>query len=480
MEFAVARLGFSEHGVTYIFDHFDIFFSITELAKKVSITIIFRAMELLYKSIDCLGEKLAEFLPKEGTTHAERNSMLNILKMLVFATISLVKKIDRDVIVSDGKKQKKPTQEETDNERWENFRYKALLQLFNILQLPLGNLWNPPVAEEDFVNLCADFAYRTIERSTFKNDMVEDTSFQILGTLLKNYNHSLVFQTRIFELMKSSEHSATAIANGVDILYKTYGLQSILKVIIEQVLNGLEGNVSVDGPVVKNISSFFSELGNTAPALVMPLIRDIAGDILNLESYQLRICILQLLSAIVMSELTGEELSQDSKDVRDEYLDHIYSHIHDVNAHVRAKALSIWWQMKQDNAVPLIWLSPVVKLAVGRLEDKSTLVRKSAIHLIKSYLERNPYAAKLSLEELEKRYEEKLKELGDFRKKMTEESDKMEEVNENWDAILNEMKPYIVTCLAQESIEDERIRPEDCGSLFQQFPKMLEDKEYKR
>lgn len=426
-----------------------------------------------------LGEKLVEFLPKEGTTNAERSSMLNVLKMLVFATISLVKKIDRDVVSSDGKKSKKQTQEEIENCKWEDLRYKALLQLFNILQLPLGNLWNPPVAEEDFVNLCADFVYRTIELPTIKNNNIEDTSFQILGTLLKNYNHSLVFKTRIFEVMKSSEHSAKAIANGVDILHKKYGIQSILKVVIEQILNGLDGSVS-DGPVVKNISCFFSELGNNAPALAMPYIREIAVEMLNLESYQLRICVLQLMSDIVMSELTGEELTQEKKDMRDEYLENIFFHIHDVNAHVRSKALSIWWQMKRDNSVPLIWLSPVTKRAVDRLEDKSSLVRKNAIHVIKSYLERNPYAAKLSLEELEKRYEEKLKELSDFRKKMADEADKVDEVNEKWETTLIDMKPYIIRCLEQNSIEDERIRPEDCESLYQMFPKMLEDKEYER
>lgn len=442
-------------------------------------------MELLWKSIDSLGNSLGEFLPKlsdlnERAAHDERGSMLNILRMLVFAVISLVKKIDRDVILSEGKKQKKQATEEADNsDKWEDLRYKALLQLFNILELPLKELWSPPVVEEDFVNLCADFAYRTVERQPNKKHNAQNTSFQILGILLKNYNHSLVFKTRIFDLLKSSEHAATAIANGIEILYNTYGIQSIMKVIIEEILNGLEGTVT-DGPVVKNISCFFSELGNSLPALAMPFIRDIAGEILNLESYQLRICILQLMSDIVMSELNGENLSQDHKDTRDDFLEYIYFHIHDINAHVRAKALGIWWQMKQDNAVPLIWLSPVVKLAAGRLEDKSCLVRKNAIHVIKSYLERNPYAAKLSLKELEKRYDDKLKELSDLRTKMAAEADKVEEANENWNNVLTDMKPHIIHCLELTSIEDERIRPEDCGNLYQQFQKMIENKEYER
>lgn len=435
-------------------------------------------MDLLFKSIDLLGKVLAEFLQKTDKTQAERSSMLNALKMLIYAKISLVKRIDKDVIVIDMKKQKKSA-EDMNNARWEELRYAALLQLFNILQLPLCNLWNPPVAEENFVNLCADFAYRTIEHPTIKKKNVEDTSFQILGTLLKSYNHAMVFPVRIFELMKSNEISSIAIANGVVIIYEQYGIQTILKVMIEQILNGLDNDVS-DGPVVKNISCFFSELGTTAPTLVMPFLREIASDVLNLESYQLRICILQLMSEIVTGELTGEELGQDDKEMRDEYLEHIYEHIHDTNAHVRSKALGLWSHMKQENAVPLIWLSPVVKYAVGRLEDKSNLVRKNAIHLIKSFLERNPFAAKLSLEELENRYEEKVKEISDFRQKMINEADKMHEVNEKWEAILEEMKTAIVECLKLESIEDERIRPEDCENLYSEFPKMIEEKDYER
>jgi condensin complex subunit 1 len=472
-------LALTEQGVVYIFDFFDVFYSIIEIAKKVQLQTIFRAMDLLYKSLDKLGKDLAEFLLRNNATVDERSAMLNILKMLIFAKISLVKRIDKDVMVMDGKKHKKQSSEEMDQTKWEDLRYAALLQLFNILQLPLGNLWDPPVAEEGFVNLCADFAYRTIEHPTVKQKNVEDTCFQILGTLLKSYNHSLVFPVRIFELMKSNEMSAVAIAGGVVILYHHYNIQTILKVIIEQILNGLD-NDTPDGPVVKNISAFFTELGSNAPTLVMPFLREIASDVLNLESYQLRNCILQLMSEILMGELTGEELSQDEKDMRDEYLDHLYCHIHDVNAHVRSKTLGLWSQMKKEDAVPLAWLSPVLKLAVGRLEDKSNLVRKNSIQLVKSFLERNPFAAKLSLEELEKRYDDKVKELSDLRTKMAAESDKMDEDNEKWDEILVEMKPFIVDVVKLDSIEDERIRSEDCNSLYQQFPQMIAEKQYER
>lgn len=430
---------------------------------------------------DKLGKTLAGFLEETNATQQNKRAMLNALKMFTFATISLVKKVDLELMNFDGKKQKKNSAEDNESEKWQKLRYGALLQLFNILQLPISNLWDPPVAEESFVNLCADFAYRTIEHNSIKQKQVEDTSFNLLGTLLKNYNHAIVFPTRIFELMKASEMSATAIANGAVILYEDFGIHTILKVLIDQILDGLSDPAnSGDGPVVKNIAAFFTELGTKKPTLVMPFLRDIASDMLNLESYQLRICVLKLMADIVMAELTGEELSNDEKDTRDEYLEHIYLHMHDINAHVRSKAVALWTQMKQDNAVPLCWLSPVMKAAVGRLEDRSVIVRKNSIILIKSFLERNPFAAKLSLEELEKRYEEKLEALTNIRKAMAEESDKAEEINQKWDEILKEMKQNIIDCVAQKSIADERIRPEDCTQLYQLYPKMIEEKNYER
>ncbi|KAL7024546.1 hypothetical protein ACKWTF_013099 [Chironomus riparius] len=400
--------------------------------------------------------------------------------MLIYAQITLMKKIDKDVFAyTEGKgKSKKQTAEDMDHIQWEERRYKSLLQLFNIIQLPLENLWQPPVPEENFVNLIADIAYRSLEHPTIKDKNVGDTSIQILGTLLKRYNHSMVFPVRIFEILKSCEMAIPSICQGMVVLYEQYGMQTIFKVMVEQVLEGLDD--SADAMTIKNISQFFTELGSIAPVLLMPFIRDIASDVLSLESYQLRICILTLMSEIICTELTGENLVQDHKDIRNEYLEHIYYHIHDVNAHVRSKALALWTHMKSVDAVPVIWLSPIMKVVASRLEDKSALVRKNAIHLMTSFLERNPFASKLSIEELEARYNEKIKELSDFRNKMIEESNKVDEVNTKCEELIKDMHEHIIRCITLSSIEDEGIRAEDCAQLYSDFDKILEDKNYKR
>jgi condensin complex subunit 1 len=476
----VARLALTEHGTAFIFDNFEVFFSIIEIAKDLPKQAILRTVDLLYKALDQLGKELAEVLTEStNLTDANRSHFLNALKMLLYAQITLIKKIDKVIFVyGDAKGKNRKAPEDLDLVQYEDKRYKTLLQLFNIISLPLQNLWQPPVAEETFVNLCADLAYRSLEHATNKDKNVGDTSFQILGTLLKRFNHSIVFPIRTFEILKSCDSAISSIAQGMVILYEQYGIQTIFKVMIEQVLQGLDD--SADAQAVKNISNFLTELGSIAPTLLMPFIREVADEVLSLDSYQLRICILTLMCEIVISELSGENLTQDQRNFRDEYLQYIADHILDINAHVRAKSIGLWNRLKEENAVPVMWISYVMKCVVARLDDKSALVRKNAIQMIISFLERNPFASKLPIEELEKRYNDKMKELSDLRTKMIEESNKVDEVNEKWEEFLIEMKPYIIKCSRTESIEDEGIYPEDCAKLYEEFAQMLEEKKFKR
>uniref|UniRef100_A0A8D8CNQ3 Condensin complex subunit 1 n=1 Tax=Culex pipiens TaxID=7175 RepID=A0A8D8CNQ3_CULPI len=72
----------------------------------------------------------------------------------------------------------------------------------------------------------------------------------------------------------------------------------------------------------------------------------------------------------------------------------------DVSAHVRSKVLQIRHYVQGQNAVPLSWQHKVLEGAVERFEDKSLLVRKNSIALIKAFLEHNPFSAKLSLAKL--------------------------------------------------------------------------------
>lgn len=115
------------------------------------------------------------------------------------------------------------------------------------------------------------------------------------------------------------------------------------------------------------------------------------------QSHVLRICVLQIMGDVVTVELAAEDQSDELKDIRDDFLEDLLNHGMDVSAHVRSKVLQIWNHMKQHGSVPLAWQKKVLLLAVERLDDRATLVRKNALLLIKSFLETNPFASNVSL-----------------------------------------------------------------------------------
>lgn len=97
----------------------------------------------------------------------------------------------------------------------------------------------------------------------------------------------------------------------------------------------------------------------------------------------------------IISELSSEDLSEELKEIRETFLNDLVDHLMDVSAHVRSKTLQIWNHLKNENSVPLAWQNKILKEASKRLDDKATLVRKYAVILIKSFLETNPFAAKV-------------------------------------------------------------------------------------
>lgn len=96
-----------------------------------------------------------------------------------------------------------------------------------------------------------------------------------------------------------------------------------------------------------------------------------------------------------MKQLSGEDLDDDQKTLRDECLEDLWTHMNDINSYVRSKVLYIWNDLKNQHAVPLDWILRIVTRAVERLQDKTSTVRKNAITLLRSFLESNPFSSKV-------------------------------------------------------------------------------------
>lgn len=438
----------------YIFEHFDCYYSILETTANDAAAIrnLMRSFDLLYLTVDKLGGQLAPLLSNnEPPSSQDRVRYLNLTKMTLFLIINTVKRIDivvqqvlKEQQLNQQKKRGKQAEALEQYPDWDVKRGKFLVQLYNIMQYQLEKLWSPPVAEENFVSMICDICYRTLELVPQRSDNqhIIDTLFHIFGIAIKRYNHAITFPARTLQILRSTEHAATTVANGILLLHNEYGITTVFSILMKDIIEALTLDTS-DTVVSKNFSHFLTEFSGIAPKLMIPHLSKLGEELLGCESHVLRNCVLQIMGDAVVGELTSEELDDEMKEARNEFLDSLLAHVNDISAHVRSKVLHIWHHLKEQHAIPLSFLIQVLREAVCRLEDKSSLVRKSAIQLIKAFLENNPYSGKLTLEELMKKHEKEVQVMEQFDEVLAEERKQAEKLNEEWELVVPELLPII-------------------------------------
>lgn len=151
---AVAHQALKSSDAFYIFDHFDTFFSVIENADKLQISNLVRAVDLLYRTTENLGQMLDAYLKQE--TLDRQTDFLNLSKMVIYLLVTTVRAVD--VFVSKnqpnaaGRKNKKNTDDSLPHFiSYEAKRYDVLVQVCNFMQLPIEKLWNMAIVDEDFV-----------------------------------------------------------------------------------------------------------------------------------------------------------------------------------------------------------------------------------------------------------------------------------------------------------------------------------------
>lgn len=140
----------------YVFDHFDTFFSVIENADKLQISNLVRAVDILYRTTEHLGQMLDAYLKQDSLDR--QTDFMNLTKMVIYLLVSTVRAVD--VFVKNnlnqpnaaGRKNKKNTDDSLPHFiSYEAKRYDVLVQVCNFMQLPIEKLWNMSIVDEDFV-----------------------------------------------------------------------------------------------------------------------------------------------------------------------------------------------------------------------------------------------------------------------------------------------------------------------------------------
>lgn len=445
------RLLFRSKGPQCMFDQFDAFFSVLCLQKDVEMEVKEEAWGHIVKIALQLSTKLATILEEEMDPPTRKLNM-NLVKMTCYLLCQFMEMLEAHETKPStnqavkGKAKKKKSSNMTVD--WSRERETGVKTLLNLVQLNIHRLWDPPVVDDEFVSLVTNSCYKLLENPEIThavNKDLRDAICHILGVMVKRYNHGLSASLKIIQLLQHFEHLVGPLSSAVAVCADEYGYKSIVSELIREIgrINGAE--LSRDTSGTRAYSAFLVEMTEKCPAAVLPNISLLLCH-LDGESHAMRNGVLASVGEILIQVLSKDDLDEKMKDTRDQFLEKLEDHIHDIHAYVRSKVLQIWLSIVNAKCLPLPHQENLLQLVIGRLQDKSSAVRKYAIQLITALLKNNPFAAKLSAQELQLSYEkeaEKLKEM--MPEEEAEDPNEIfkKEVEEEWKGLMKDLKHVI-------------------------------------
>ncbi|KAK2584063.1 hypothetical protein KPH14_006510 [Odynerus spinipes] len=390
------RVALQTDGASFILKCFDTFFSVLLHINKLEFQYVLLSFKRIFKGVQILVADMEKvFDHDKEIEEEERPRLLCLNKMSAYLISQFICYIEGRIIqnsntIENSTKRKKNTKSD-EEEEWNDEQQKVLELIYRWLQLPLQKIWKLTIVEDSFIRVLSQVCYNVLEHcKDAKQKHTRQTIFEILGTLSKKYNHGTICIAKIVQLVKSHDTLPAYISAGVVYMDVECGCHGFLKQLIKEI-----DQTKILEAENRNVSIFLENIALLKPDIMLPIMDDIL-EYLTSEHYTMRNCAIGIIGTVISKVLTGENLTPEQREQRDECLNSLYEHILDSNAYVRSKVLNVWQNLCCEGSIPLARQGKLLTACVLRLQDKSASVRKQALQLLRTLIQSNPFAAKLN------------------------------------------------------------------------------------
>ncbi|KAJ1821656.1 condensin complex non-SMC subunit Cnd1, partial [Coemansia sp. RSA 2598] len=299
--------------------------------------------------------------------------------------------------------------------------YSVMQQL---LQLPLGRIWNSVPERDTFIGVFTRIAHKTMENPAYVRDSdFQHVVFEVLCLWLQSFNGLYGLVTMITQNLQHYEHLCESMAALVQMAYEKYdGTQLADEVLRDIAAKSFSSTHDKAGP--KNAARFLIKFSQLAPRALLRqmglLIRH-----LDSEAHIMRSAMVDVVGHLTLYLASQEEQTDIVKNQIGEYFDIIEQRFMDSHFLVRAKVLQVCQFVCSGQAKFPKRRPKLLALIIGRLEDKASNVRKHAIRALTMLLETHPFSldgAELATEQLEARLQKISGELADLAKATSPQS----------------------------------------------------------
>lgn len=250
-----------------------------------------------------------------------------------------------------------------------------------------------------------------------KDSEAKDALCRIIGACSAKHHYMAQSCASIMHLIHKYDFVVTHMADAVAGAEKKYTDGSLAISLIREIGRTNPKDYVRDTVGAENVGRFLVELADRLPKLVSTnigiLVPHFGG-----ESYKIRNALVGVLGKLIAKAFKDVEGEVSSKSIRlrtkQAMLEILLERCRDVSAYTRSRVLQVWAELCEEHSISIGLWNEVAVVAAGRLEDKSAMVRKSALNLLIMMLQHNPFGPQLRIASFEAtlgQYKKKLKEL---------------------------------------------------------------------
>ncbi|XP_022746480.1 condensin complex subunit 1 [Durio zibethinus] len=308
---------------------------------------------------------------------------------------------------------------------WELQRGRILNLIANSLEINLMMLFGSADPDENYLSFIVKNVFSLFEKAMLlKDSETKDALCHIIGACATKYHYTEQSSASIMHLIHKYDFVVNHMADAVAFAEKKYADGTLASSLIREIGRTNPKSYVKDTAGAENIGRFLVELADRLPKLMSTniglLVPHFGG-----ESYKIRNALVGVLGKLVAKAFKDVEGEVSSKSVRlrtkQAMLEILLERCRDVSAYTRSRVLQVWAELCEEHSVSIGLWNEVAAVAAGRLEDKSAIVRKSALNLLIMMLQHNPFGPQLRIASFQATLEE-------YKKKLNElEPDKLSE-----------------------------------------------------
>ncbi|ERN16221.1 hypothetical protein AMTRI_Chr01g129540 [Amborella trichopoda] len=354
----------------------------------------------------------------EPSPHERVASHRNALKIYTFFLQTILLSGDSGSGNAPKGTQSKSKKHSVQTWNWEVHRGRITHLLASALETDLKPLYGMSDPEENYISFVVKSAFSMFENNTLlKDPETKDALCRIIGACGTKYHYTMQTAASILHLIHKHDYLPQHMADLVAWAEKKYRDGSLALALITEIGRMNTKDFTRDTAGADNVGRFLVELSDRLPKLVSTnigiLVPHFGG-----ESYKIRNALVGVFGKLIAKAFKDVEGDSAAKAHRlrgkQAMLEILLERCRDVSAYTRSRVLQVWAELCEERAVSIGLWNEVTEIAAGRLEDKSAFVRKSALNLLITMLQYNPFGPQLRTSSFEgtlEKYKQKLQEM---------------------------------------------------------------------